>query len=165
MFYGILCKHFLFVENKTIWVQTFLFVSFCCCCCCCFFFNSNSVNVSGFRKDWTVLKVYCDKGPALKMTHSELLTGQLKLDKIYGTRWLDLDLVSERERIYPITRSHLEGTFHTPFTYRLFWGCVSPVQCCVKLCCAGRGLFSVNFTASFIGYNKVAQESGSKTVP
>ena len=52
-----------------------------------FFFNINSVNVSGLGKDWTVLKVYCNKGPALKiMSHSESLTCQLQLNKIYATK-------------------------------------------------------------------------------
>lgn len=51
-----------------------------------FFLNINSVNVSGLGKDWTVLKVYCNKGPALKMSHSESLTfHELKLNKIYAT--------------------------------------------------------------------------------
>lgn len=48
-----------------------------------FFLNINSVNVSGLGKDWTVLKVYCNKGPALKMSHSEsLIFHELKLNKI-----------------------------------------------------------------------------------
>ena len=51
-----------------------------------FSLNINSVNVSGLGKDWTVLKVHCNKGPALKMSHSESLTcHELKLNKIYAT--------------------------------------------------------------------------------